>query len=101
MPINKYGDTPKHIICDKAKSKDDKDLINSLFDDCLYIPLFRDNEKGDVIVEQPRLKLNNEEIDMQNFNSPGKNMNLKSHNQMKLAAYVGPLSPNRVIYYKL
>lgn len=60
------------------------------------MPLYRDDDKGDVIVDKPSPKLvsslNAETNDTSNTKSPLK-MNLLNQNQRKLAGYVGPVSP--------
>ena len=66
------------------------------------MPLYRDQDRGDVTVDKPSPKIsitlsnenNNNVNNLTRLNSPLKN--LFSESNRKLAAYVGPVSPKNV-----
>ncbi|CAF0709539.1 unnamed protein product [Brachionus calyciflorus] len=98
---NKFGKTPNEMICTKATnetSRSKAEAINNLFEQCFYVPLFRDDDKGDVIIEKPSAKLtatldpNETDFTKNKFNSP--NLSRTNSQCRKLAGYVGPISPN-------
>jgi hypothetical protein len=107
MPPNKMGMTPKEIICTKGThSKERFELIHSLFNDCYFVPIYRDDDNFDVIIDKPSLKMAttlNSPLDSDGA-SKSKSSSSSNHisspnryaNQKKLAGYVGPVSPSVV-----
>lgn len=58
MPVNKCGQTPKDMICTKVASASKQQIMemSSLFEEGFYVPVYRDEERGDVIVDRPSPK---------------------------------------------
>ena len=107
---NVYNQTPKDMICTKG-NKEFYDQMNSLFEDCFYVSVFRDQDRGDFFVDRPSPKIgeqaetadglsprppigseNNRQV------TPVRSMNGQAPNKM-LAAYLGPVSSAKVIFY--
>lgn len=113
MPINKFGKTPKDIICSKLQ-KPSSELIsglNSLFEESFYVPVYRDEERGDVLIDRPSPKIITSFCDGFNMSEFGKkleesrsnNLKISTKNNLnqppkKLAAYIGPISTSAVSF---
>jgi hypothetical protein len=110
---NKLGLTPYEIICTKAvteSAKKNSDAIKSLFDNIFYVPLYRDEDRGDVVMEKPSVKLvqnmtatagrNGSDSDLASRAPLAKTPNNfpLTNNQRKLAGFIGPISPTIVIF---
>lgn len=108
-PKNKFGVTPQEMICTKAPNqranKENCELIKSLFEQCLFVPLYRDEDMGNVIVEMPKDHLDldkaNRLVDQSTLKSPAFSRTSHHQSNRKLAAYVGPVSPTIVILFFL
>lgn len=111
MPTNKFGQLPKDMICSKI-SKPSTELvskINSLFEDSFYVPVYRDEERGDVTVDRPSPKIlvtfedsksdsdASFEKNLSPFNNKLAKPSIFNQPQKKLAAYIGPISTSAVI----
>lgn len=124
MPTNKFGQTPKDIICSKSTNSSSEliSLINSLFEESFYVSVYRDEERGDVLVDRPSPKiilndsLNPLSTDISVISSDSKlisGVNIENNlsplnnklittvsninqSKKKLAAYVGPVSTSAV-----
>ncbi|RNA15256.1 ankyrin repeat and LEM domain-containing 2, partial [Brachionus plicatilis] len=98
-PEKGLNETPLHFATNtkaiNQAAKSNAELIKNLCEKCFYVPLFRDDDKGDVVIEKPSPKLvrtlDKTEFDItkKNFISPG-----LTRTHSKLAGYVGPVSPN-------
>jgi ankyrin repeat and LEM domain-containing protein 2 len=100
--LNKNQKTAQDLICTKTTNKQNFSEIKSLFEDCLYLPLYRDYESSSVIIEKPCAKLEpeieNTNTNKTNNKTPNRYLNRSQH---RLAAYVGPISPTNVIKFNL
>lgn len=79
-------------------------FLNSLID-CFYVPLYRDDERGDVIVDRPSPSLNYSLKPSNGHSGKDHIVNKFSpsvsyESNRKLAAYVGPVSPKNVTKLK-
>lgn len=123
MPTNKHGQTPRDIICSKLASAPRVlvEQMNSLFEESYYVPVYRDEERGDVVVERPVPSISVEKtadsmalatspkltLDLSN-SSPLTSRRLSTNSSVlgpaaglgfstkKLAAFVGPVSTSAV-----
>jgi hypothetical protein len=108
--VNKFDKKPEDIICSKAvneTSKSNYSKIKSLFEDIFYVPLYRDEDRGDVIMEKPSVKLAQNITPSETTVEPANRMplsnikpssNLLNITQHKLAGYIGPVSPTIVSF---
>lgn len=105
MALNKFGKTPKDVICTKVSNNQKYELINALFEKCYFVPIYRDDDKGDVLIDKPSPKLattldaQNNLIDNLNRASNFGTASPSKYSQKKLAGYVGPVSPSVVIKF--
>jgi hypothetical protein len=78
------------------------DAFSKYFKDCFYVTLYRDEERGDVVVDRPSPKLSllpqsaNLTVNKYKFSPSMNNFSPFESNSRKLAAYVGPVSPQNV-----
>jgi hypothetical protein len=125
---NKFGKKPFDLICTKYDPKINNNIdksvvqssIESLFESCIFVPFYRDEEMGQCVIDKPSPKLSliqqQQQQQQQPADSPTSNYHSNKSNsssplntntniinncnnfqsqqsKRKLAAYVGPISP--------
>jgi ankyrin repeat and LEM domain-containing protein 2 len=82
---NKHKMIPYEVICTKINDKSNLDQIKSLFDECYYVPFYRNCDRFELVIEKPTCVERIKEL----------NDSTSSNNRL-LTAYVGPTSPSKV-----